>query len=76
MVALSQQYRSPQQHNHPHEPNQLGYIPTDAPDVVSREGTSHLRELLANRVCNNHLSRPLSAVTKRALEQRCNALYA
>jgi hypothetical protein len=76
MVALTQQCRSPQQHTHPHEPNQLGYIPNDAPDVVSRIGTSDLRELLVNRVCNNHLSRPLSAVTKTALEQRRNALYA
>ena len=74
-VPLSQIYRAPTQHIHPHEPNQLGYIPTDAPDIVSREGTSHLRELLADRVCNYNLSRPVTAVTKRALEQRRSALY-
>jgi hypothetical protein len=57
------------QSDHPHEPSQLGYIPTDAPDIINREGTSHLWELLADRVCNNNLSRPVTGATKRALEQ-------
>ena len=74
-MPLSRIYRAPTQHIHPHEPNQLGYIPTDAPDIVSREGTSHLRELLADRVCNYNLSWPVTAVTKKALEQRRSALY-
>jgi len=74
-TRISRVYRVPQQYHHPHEPTELGYIPTDAPCVVSREGTSHLRELLARRVSNNNLSRPLSASTKRALERRRSSLY-
>jgi hypothetical protein len=74
-TKISRIYRVPKQQHHPHEPTELGYIPTDAPSVVSREGTSYLRELLARRVANNHLSRPLSDSTKRALEHRRSSLY-
>jgi hypothetical protein len=74
-TKISRIYRVPKQQHHPHEPTELGYIPTDAPSIVSREGTSYLRELLARRVANNHLSRPLSDSTKRALEHRRSSLY-
>jgi hypothetical protein len=30
----------------PHEPTALGYIPLDAPQITSREGGSHYREIL------------------------------
>ncbi len=35
-------YRVPAQMQQPHEPIILGYVPSDAPNVVSREGTSIL----------------------------------
>jgi hypothetical protein len=35
-------YQVAQQYHHPHESTELGYIPTDAPSIVSIEGTSYL----------------------------------
>jgi hypothetical protein len=37
MVRLQHTYKVSQQHLHPHEPNLLGYVPNDAPNIVSRE---------------------------------------
>jgi hypothetical protein len=74
-VRLQRMYKVSQQHLHPHEPNILGYVPSDAPNIVSREGSSFLRELLADRVRDNNLSRPISKITKSALEKRRQALY-
>jgi hypothetical protein len=74
-AKISHIYQVPKQQNHPHEPTELGYIPTDAPSIVSREGTSYLQELLARQVSNSHLSWPLSESTKRALERRRSSLY-
>jgi hypothetical protein len=34
----------------PHEPTALGYIPLDAPQITSREGVSHYREILKQHV--------------------------
>jgi hypothetical protein len=58
-----------------HEPTQLGYIPSDAPNVVSREGSSHLREILARHVGDNNLTRPLTISMTRAMQQRRLAMY-
>ncbi len=68
-IKLQRTYKVWQQHLHPHEPQLLGYIPSDSPNIVSREGTSYLREVLADRVRNNNLSRPISILTKSTLEQ-------
>jgi hypothetical protein len=59
----------------PHEPTALGYIPSDAPQITSREGVSHYREILKQRVSSNNLVRPLNNMTTRALQQRRAALY-
>jgi hypothetical protein len=74
-IKLQRTYKVGQQHLHPYEPQVLGYIPSDSPNIVSREGTSYLREVLADRVRNNNLSRPISVLTKSALEQRRLSLY-
>ena len=74
-MQLQQIYKVSQQHLHPHEPNVLGYVPSDAPNLVSREGTSYLREILADHVRNNNLSCPISMSTKSALEKQRQALY-
>jgi hypothetical protein len=68
-------YRVAQQYHHPHEPTELAHVPTDTPSIVSREGTSYLRELLARLVANNNLSRPLSLSTKAALQRRRSTMY-
>ena len=74
-IALQRIYKVPASQQHPHEPTQLAYIPTDAANIISGEGSSHLREILARRVAKNNLERPLLATTKRALQQRRLAMY-
>jgi hypothetical protein len=68
-------YKVSQQYLHPHEPNLLGYVPSDAPNIVGREGSSFLRELLADHVCDNNLSCPIPMITKSVLEKQRQALY-
>ena len=68
-IGLQHIYKVPDTQQLPHEPTQLVYIPTDAPNMVSREGSSHIRTILTRRVQNNNLSYPVTALTKRALEQ-------
>ena len=53
-IGLQCIYKVPDTRQLPHEPTQLAYIPTDAPNVVSREGSSHLRTILTNRVQNDN----------------------
>jgi hypothetical protein len=43
-------YRVPAQMQQPHEPTILGYVPSDAPNVVSRECTSILRDVLSAHI--------------------------
>ncbi len=74
-MAVKCIYKVPANQQHAHEPTQLGYIPTDAPNVISREGSSHLREILARCVAENNLAHPISATTKRALQQRSLSMY-
>jgi hypothetical protein len=74
-VRLQHVYKVSQQHLHPYEPIILGYVPSDAPNIVCREGSSFLRELLADRVRDNNLSHPTSKITKSALEKQQQALY-
>lgn len=74
-IKIVSQYKVPSSMRYPHEPTQLGYIPTDAPNVISREGTSHLREVLANRVGKENLSRPMLSQQRRFLEEKRNKLY-
>ena len=69
-VQLQSLYRVQQSKHHPHEPMQLDYVPSDAPTIISREGTSHLREILANRIVSKLLARPVTSVMQKALEQR------
>jgi hypothetical protein len=59
----------------PHEPTAFGYIPSDAPQITSREGVSHYREILKQRVSSNNLVWPLNNMMTRALQQRRAALY-
>jgi len=68
-IGLQHIYKVPDTQQLPHKPTPLAYIPTNAPSGVSREGASHLRTILTNRVQNNNLSRPITASTKRALKQ-------
>jgi hypothetical protein len=76
-VKVNRIYKVPEDQDqvHAHEPTQLGYIPTDAANVISWEGSSHLREFLAKRVADNNLICPLSAVNKKVLQQKCMAMY-
>ena len=45
-VQLQRIFKVSQRYLHPHEQNVLGYVPSDAPSIVSREGTSYLREIV------------------------------
>jgi len=72
---ISRMYKISATQQHPHEPSVLGYIPSDAPNVISREGVSHLREILSRRVANNNLERPITAATRSGLQQRRLTMY-
>jgi hypothetical protein len=74
-VQLRSLHRAQQSKHHPHEPMQLGYVPLDAPTVISREGTSHSREILANCIVSKSLARTVISVMQKALEQQQLALY-
>ena len=74
-VAIQRMYKVAKNSHHAHEPTELGYIPSDAPSVISREGSSHLREILVRRVANNNLVRPVTVGTKVGLAQRRQAMY-
>ncbi len=41
-IKLMKMYQAPSQMQQPHEPTMLGYVPTDAPNVTTREGFSVL----------------------------------
>jgi hypothetical protein len=53
----------------PFEPTALGYIPSDVPQIASRECVSHYREILKQHVANDNLVQPLNDMTTRALQQ-------
>jgi len=69
-IGLQHIYKVPDTQQLPHEPTKLAYIPTDAPNVVSREESSHLQTILTSRVQNKNLSHPVTASTKQTLDQR------
>jgi hypothetical protein len=68
-------YKVPATQQNAHEPSVLGYVPSDAPNVISREGTSHLHEILAKQVANNNLEHPITAETMFGLHQQWLAMY-
>jgi hypothetical protein len=74
-VKVNHIYKVPEDQVHAHEPTRLGYIPTDAANVVSQEGSSHLREFSAKRVADNNLIHPLSAVNEKVLQQKRMVMY-
>jgi hypothetical protein len=60
-------YKVPANQQQSHEPTQLGYIPSDAQNVISREGSSPLQEILARCALTTSLY--------RAMQQRQLAIY-
>ena len=74
-IPVHRIYKVPANQQQPHEPTQLGYIPSDAPNVISREGSSHLREILARRVADNNLTCPFTTSLYRAMQHRRLAMY-
>jgi hypothetical protein len=68
-------YKVRQEHLHLHEPSVLGYVTSNTPNIVCREGTSFLREILADHVHTNNLSHPISMSTKSSLDKWWQALY-
>jgi len=74
-IPLHRIYKVSANQQQPTEPTQLGYIPSDAPNVISREGSSHLPEILARRVADNNLTGPLTTSLYRAMQQRRLAIY-
>jgi hypothetical protein len=74
-IPLHRIYKAPANQQQPHEPTQLGYIPSDAPNVISRKGSSHLREISARQVADNNLTGPLTTSLYRAMQHRGLAMY-
>jgi hypothetical protein len=60
----------------PHAPQTSGYVPTDAPNVTSKEGTSVLRDILCKRVYDRSLKHPVSKSLRLALQEKQKSLFA
>jgi hypothetical protein len=54
----------------PHKPQTFGYVPTDATNVTSKEGTYVLRDILRKHVYDRSLKRPVSESLRLALEEK------
>jgi hypothetical protein len=74
-IKLTKVYRVPAQMQQPHEPTILGYVPSDAPNVVSREGTSILRDVLSAHIHKLNLKRPMTESLRSALMQKRKGLF-
>jgi hypothetical protein len=74
-IKLTKVYRVPTQMQQPHDPTILGYVPSDAPNVVSREGTSILRDVLSARIHKLNLKRPMTESLRSALMQKRKGLF-
>ena len=74
-TKLAKVYRVPSQMQHPHEPTMLGYVPSDAPNVTSREGSSVLRDVFSTRIHRQNLKCPLTETLRNALVQKRKGLF-
>jgi hypothetical protein len=63
-------YHVPGKMQLPHEPKTFGYVPTDAPNATSNEGTSVLRDILCKCVNDRSLKRPVRESLRLALEEK------
>jgi hypothetical protein len=70
MPLITKMYKVAATQQHPHEPSVLGCIPSDAANIISREGVSHLREILTRQVANNNLEHLITAATWSGVQQR------
>ncbi len=68
-------YRVPGNMQLPHEPQIFGYVPSDAPNIVSREGSSFLRDILCKRVFDKNMKRPVGESLRLALLQKRKSLF-
>ncbi len=68
-------YRIPGNIQLPYEPTELGYMPSDAQNTISREGSSILRNVLRQRIHERNLKRPIDQSLCHALMQKRNSLY-
>ena len=73
-VKINKTYHVSAELQLPHEPTTPGYIPSDALNVINREGSSVLRDILWTHVYNNNLKRPVCESLKNALIQKRNSL--
>ena len=72
---LMKVYRVPGNMQLPHEPQIFRYVPLDAPNIISREGSSILRNVLRQRIHERNLKRPIDQSLCHALMQKRNSLY-
>ncbi len=68
-------YQVPSQIQQPYDPTMLGYVPTDAPIVTSREGFSVLRDVLSMHVHKQNLKCPVTQSPRNALVQKRKGLF-
>ncbi len=64
-TKLTKVYRVPSQMQQPHEPTMLGYVPSDAPNVTSREGSSVLRDILSTCIHKKKIKMPCDRDPKK-----------
>jgi hypothetical protein len=75
MPLITRMYKVAATQQHPHEPSLLGYIASDAANIISREGVSHLQEILTRQVANNNLEHLITAATRSGVQQWRLAMY-
>ncbi len=67
---LMKAYRVPGNMQLPHEPQIFGYVPSDAPNIISRESSSFLRDILWKRLFDMNLKRSVGESLRLALSQK------
>ncbi len=68
-------YRVPGNMQLPHEPQIFGYVPSDAPNIISRGGSSLLRDILCKRIFDKNLKHLVGESLRLALLQKRKSLF-
>ncbi len=63
-------YRVPGNMQLPQEPQTFGCVPTDAPNVTNKKGTSMLRDILCKCVYDRSIKHPVSKSLRLPLEEK------
>ena len=68
-------YRVPGNMQLPHEPQIFGYVPSDAPNIISREGSSFLHDIFCKHIFYKNLKHLVGESLRLALLQKQKILF-